>query len=263
MTPMKLGVIIPAAGASSRFGGRDKLNEDLGGRPLLHRTVELFVNHDAADVIIVAGPAPENGFDEFKLRHGDKLALLGVTLCPGGRDHRWQTVKNALAHVPPDCTHIAVHDAARPCASRQLIDRVVEAARKHDAVIPAIDVPDTLKRVSAAAAVDQDIDPLDALLGASPTTSKVRTVEATVSRENVVAVQTPQIFQADLLRRAYEQDDLSSTDDAGLVERLGAPVVVVEGEATNLKVTRPADIRVVMAILGLKPTRERAAHKKF
>lgn len=260
---MKLGVIIPAAGASTRFGGRDKLNEDLGGRPLLHRTVELFVNHDAPSFIIVAGPAEENGYAEFKLRHGDKLALLGVALCPGGQDHRWQTVQRALEHVPSDCTHIAVHDAARPCASRQLIDRVVEAARKHDAVIPAIDVADTIKRVSAAAKVEQDIDPLDALLGVAPSTSKVRTVEETIPRENVVAVQTPQVFEADLLRRAYAQDNLSSTDDAGLVERLGEKVVVVEGEATNIKVTRPGDVKLVMAILGLKPAKERAAHKKF
>lgn len=261
---MRLGVIIPAAGASRRFGGRDKLNEDLGGRPLLHRTVEIFVNHDAPAHILVAGPAEENGFGEFKMRHGDKLALLGVSLCPGGKTHRWETVKAALAHLPNDCTHVAVHDAARPCASRQLIDRVVAAAAKHDAVIPAIDVPDTLKRVSAETKDDRDIDPLDALLGAGgKSNTNVRTVVETVSRENLVAVQTPQVFTADLLRRAYEQADLSSTDDAGLVERLGETVAVVEGEPTNIKVTTPGDIRIVMAILGLKPAKERAAHKRF
>lgn len=259
---MKLGVIIPAAGASRRFGGRDKLNEDLGGRPLLHRTVEIFVNHDVPSHILVAGPAEENGFGEFKMRHGDKLALLGVALCPGGATHRWETVKAALAHLPADCTHIAVHDAARPCASRQLIDRVLQAAQKHDAVVPAIDVPDTLKRVSPEAQVDRDLDPLDALLGAGGAV-KVRTILETVPREHLVAAQTPQVFKADLLRRAYDQADLTSTDDAGLVERLGETVVAVKGEATNLKVTTPGDIRIVMAILGLKPQKERATHKRF
>jgi len=259
---MKLGVIIPAAGASRRFGGRDKLNEDLGGRPLLHRTVEIFVNHDVPAHILVAGPAEENGFGEFKMRHGDKLALLGVTMCPGGATHRWETVKAALADLPADCTHIAVHDAARPCASRQLIDRVLQAAQKHDAVVPAIDVPDTLKRVSPEAQVDRDLDPLDALLGAGSAV-KVRTILETVPREHLVAVQTPQVFRAELLRRAYDQADLTSTDDAGLVERLGESVVAVEGEATNLKVTTPGDIRIVMAILGLKPQKERATHKRF
>lgn len=261
---MKLGVIIPAAGASRRFGNRDKLNEDLGGRPLLHRTVEIFVNHDAPAHIVVAGPSDENGYDEFKLRHGDKLALLGVNLCPGGTTHRWETVKAALDHLPDDCTHVAVHDAARPCASRQLLDRVFAAAAKNDAVIAAIDVSDTLKRVSAETKEDRDIDPLDALLGAGgKSNTNVRTVEETVPRENLVAVQTPQVFKAGLLRRAYEQADLSSTDDAGLVERLGETVAVVEGEPTNIKVTTPGDIRIVMAILGLKPQKERAAHKRF
>lgn len=261
---MKLAVIIPAAGASARFGGKDKLSEDLGGRPLLHRTVELFVNHDRPAQIIVAGPADGPRFDEFKLRHGDRLALLGVTLCAGGADHRWETVHAALEHVDPDCTHIAVHDAARPAATPRLLDRVFDAALAHDAVIPGIDVSDTLKRVGAEAVASGAHDPLDALLaGPGGSSSDAREVVETVPRENVVAVQTPQVFAADLLRRAYAQADLSSTDDAGLVERLGARVVVVPGDATNIKVTRPEDVRLVMAIMGLKPAAGRATHKKF
>ncbi len=261
---MKLAVIIPAAGASARFGGKDKLSEDLGGRPLLHRTVELFVNHDRPSSIIVAGPPDGPRFDEFKLRHGDRLALLGVTLCPGGAAHRWQTVHAALTHVAPDCTHIAVHDAARPAATPRLLDRVFDAALAHDAVIPGVPVSDTLKRVGAETIASGAHDPLDALL-ASPgaAASDAHEVLETIPRDNLYAVQTPQVFAADLLLRAYAQDNLTSTDDAGLVERLGQRVVVVPGEATNIKVTRPDDVRLVMAIMGLKPAAGRATHKKF
>lgn len=260
---MKLAVILPAGGASTRFGGQDKLNADLGGRPLLHRTVELFVNHELPSFIIVAGPADADRLAEFRRRHGDKLAILGVKICAGGAEHRWQTVKAALDEVPGDCTHVAVHDAARVCASPELLNRIFEAARSHPAVIPAMDVPDTLKRVLAEAARDERLDPLDAIFGEGSGATKVRRVIETISREQLVAAQTPQVFEIGLLRRAYAQPDLSSTDDAGLVERLGEPVMVVEGEPTNLKVTRPADLRLAMAILGLKPSQGRPAHKKF
>ena len=261
---MKLAVIIPAAGASSRFGGKDKLSEDLGGRPLLHRTVELFVNHDRPAFILVAGPHDDTRFEEFRLRHGDRLALLGVSLCRGGAEHRWQTVAAALAHTPDDCTHISVHDAARPCASPRLLDRLFDAAAAHPAVIPVTDVADTLKRVGEEPVDTGAHDPLDALLGEpGKRSTDARAVVETIPRDNLVAVQTPQVFAADLLRRAYAQADLASTDDAGLVERLGEPVVAVPGEITNLKITRPADLRLAMAILGLRAPRERATHKRF
>jgi 2-C-methyl-D-erythritol 4-phosphate cytidylyltransferase len=159
---MNLAVIIPAAGFSTRYAealkaetatdlARSKLDEDLGGRPVLQRTVELFANHDAVQTIIVAGPnadaAPE-AWSEFKNRYADKLGLLGVKLCQGGRTHRYETVKAALALVPDDATHIAVHDAARPCTPPELLDRLFDASQKYPAVIPGVDVPDTLKRTT-------------------------------------------------------------------------------------------------------------------
>lgn len=266
---MKLAVIIPAAGSSSRYSQeqenpRSKLDEDLGGRPVLHRTVELFTNIDAVAFIVVAGPADAAAMAQFKLRHADKLGLLGVQLCAGGATHRYETVRNALAMVPADCTHIAVHDAARPCTPPELIDRLLEAAAKHAAVIPAIDVPDTLKRAAKDEVVDNDIDPLDAILGgAGKVNVRLRRVEATVDRAGLVAVQTPQVFHADLLRRAYAQKDLSSTDDAQLVERLGEPVIVVQGDPRNLKITRPADLTLARAILGVKGPEGRPVHKRF
>lgn len=269
---MKFAVIIPAAGASSRYsaagGLRSKVDEDLGGRPVLQRTVELFSNRDDVALIIVPGPLAE--WDEFTLRHGDKLGLLGVRLCKGGETHRWQSVKNALNIVleanaaGAGITHVAIHDAARPGASEQLIDRCFRAAEKHPAVIPAIDVPDTIKRASPVAKVDKDIDPLDAILGdAGKSNSTARTVEATIPRDSLVLVQTPQVFEITLLQRAYAQADLTSTDDAGLIEQLGEPVTIVEGEHRNLKITRPADLQLIRQILGLRGPADRESHKRF
>lgn len=274
---MKLAVIIPAAGSSRRYSegdplggdaGRSKLDEDLGGRPVLHRTVELFTKIPEVSLIVVAGPATDEAYSQFKLRHADKLGLLGVRLCRGGQTHRYETVRNALKEVPNDgsITHVAVHDAARPCASEHLIERLVRAVSEggHAAVIPGLDVPDTLKRVSATRVEAKAIDPLAAILGgAGKTDTAVRTVEATVDRSHLVAVQTPQVFELGLLRRAYAQADLSSTDDAQLVERLGEPVAVIDGEATNIKITRPADLAIARQILGVRGPAGREAHKKF
>jgi 2-C-methyl-D-erythritol 4-phosphate cytidylyltransferase len=265
---MNLTVIIAAAGASRRYAealefDRSKLDEDLGGRPVLHRTVEMFTNHDAVSTVIVAGPADTQAFEQFKLRHADKLAILGVRLVKGGADHRWQTVRAALDAVPEDATHIAVHDAARPCTPPELLDRLFDAAQKHPAVIPACAVHDTLKRVAETDA-QADEDPLDRILGgAGKPRGKQRTVVATIERAGLVAVQTPQVFEAALLRRAYQQNDLASTDDAQLVERLGQPVVVVEGDNRNIKITLPSDLPLARAVLGLKGPEGRAAHKRF
>ena len=111
MSAFSIGVIIPAAGESRRFGG-DKLGQDLGGRALLLRTVELFTKREEVRAIVVAAP-PER-FDEFRERYGAPLSFHGVRIVEGGRTERWETVRNALAAVPGECSHIAVHDAARP-----------------------------------------------------------------------------------------------------------------------------------------------------
>jgi 2-C-methyl-D-erythritol 4-phosphate cytidylyltransferase len=268
-----IAVVIPAAGSSSRFNAgnadavlapRNKLDEDLGGRPVLQRTVELFNTRPEVCAVIVAGPAEDEAFATFELRHGDKLALLGATLCRGGTADRWESVRNALEHAPGDATHIAVHDAARPVTPAGLIDRVFDLAKTHGAVIPAIDCPDTVKRVDPEPVADTPTDAAAAILGlGDDAPSDLRRVEETLDRAHLVLVQTPQVFEKGLLIRAYEQDDLSSTDDAGLVERLGEPVITTPGDPANIKITRPADVPVARALAGFKPPAERASHKKF
>lgn len=261
---MRVCVIIPAAGSSRRYG-MDKLGQDLGGRALLLRTVELFTKRDEVRSIVVA--APPDDLDGFRDRFGAQLGFHGVRIVPGGRAERWETVRNALDAVPEDTTHVAVHDAARPGASDELIGRVFEAAKVHPAVIPGLPVADTLKRVNEQAVRAEAEDAVaDLILGESleAATSKGRFVEATIDRSNLVAVQTPQVFEIGLLRRAYAQPDLSgATDDAGLVERLGERVLVVDGELRNLKITVPADLSLMRTMLGMKAPDARPVHKRF
>jgi 2-C-methyl-D-erythritol 4-phosphate cytidylyltransferase len=240
-------VIIPAAGRGERFGG-EKVSQEIGGRPMLLRTVEIFTRRPEVSSVIVA--APPDGMDAFASRFGAQLGFHGVKVVPGGRVERWETVSLALEHVPEGATHVAVHDAARPCTSDELVSRVFDAARIAPAVIPGEPVRATLKRVSAgqvAAAADDAI--ADAILGdAGRDAAQGRMVEETISRERVVAVQTPQVFELSLLRRAYAQPDLAGvTDDAMLVERLGEPVLVVDGEVRNIKVTTKEDLLIARA----------------
>ena len=269
-SPIRLAVIVAAGGSSRRYnasttdGGaeRSKLDLELGGRPVLQRTVELFSAVACVTKIIVAGPADAAAMREFKEKYSDKLGLMGVTICAGGAEHRYQTVQNALALVPESCTHVAVHDAARPCCPAGLIERLLEAAEQFDAVIPGVPVPDTLKRVSATDVPNAKADPLAAIFGAAsgPT---FKGVSETIDRAGVWAVQTPQIFTRELLLRAYAQANLASTDDAQLVERLGERVVIVRGDVRNIKITDEADLHLARAILNVKARAERPSHLKF
>lgn len=274
-------IVLPAAGAASRYleagAVRHKLDEDLGGKPVLQRTVEAFTKFDSDDVrigaIVVAGPHDEADFAEFRERHGDRLSLLGASLVRGGKTHRWETVRAALAAVPSECTHIAVHDAARPCIGYDVMHRVFRACVKFGAAIPGIAAPDTLKRTRVDATLQGDEgeeDKAAAILGLAPKREPARVVLETVTRDGVYAVQTPQCFERGVLVKAYAQVDAMNaaelagiTDDAGLVERLGHAVVVVEGDARNVKITRPADLEIARAIMGFRAPEGRATHKKF
>lgn len=259
MSEFSVCVIIPAAGKGQRFGG-DKIGQEIGGRPMLLRTVEIFARRPEVAGVIVG--APPDDMEGFLSRYGAQLGFHGVRVVPGGRLERWETVSLALAHVPAEATHVAVHDAARPCASDELISRVFDAARVAKAVIPGEPVRATLKRVGTETVAAAEDDALaDAILGgAGREAAQGRLVEATIPRERIVAVQTPQVFDAELLRRAYAQKDLSGvTDDASLVERLGEPVLVVDGEARNIKVTTRDDLQLARLLVSAQgPTARRS-----
>lgn len=264
---MRIAVILPAAGTSTRFNGGaagpSKIEAQIAGKAVFLRSLERFTGRsDVGQVLLAVNP---DRIDEFTFRWGDKLRFLGVDIVQGGTVERWHTVAKALEHVRDDCTHVAVHDAARPMASEQLIDRVFAAGERMAAVIPGLPVASTLKRVVD---VEQDTDghdPLDAILGsADKPVEKVKRVAQTVDRSDLVEVQTPQLFEVGLLRKAYQQladgtlDGQGITDDASLVEAMGEPVYVVEGESLNIKLTRPEDAELAAAVLEKRDASEAA-----
>ncbi len=213
--------MVLAAGAGRRFGPQPKQYELLDGERVLDRS--LATARAAADHVIVVLAAGEETEGESLVASG--AADEAVT----GGSERADSVRAALAVVDDDAAVVVVHDAARPLASAALHQAVVAAVHAGaDAAIPGVAVNDTIKRVGHAAGL---------LL-----------VEDTLDRSELVAVQTPQAFRPDVLRRAHATRG-TATDDAGLVEAVGGRVVVVEGEATNIKITGPHDLAVAAVLL--------------
>jgi 2-C-methyl-D-erythritol 4-phosphate cytidylyltransferase len=260
---MNIGVIIPAAGSSSRYGSRDKLAEDLGGRPLLLRTVEFFTKRE--DVKEIAVVAPKNTFDQFQDRFGPALSFHGVTIVKGGST-RWQSVANALQSIENSVDRIAIHDAARPALFNSLFERVLLASKDFPAVAPALRIQGTIKRTGSEPTTIGDEDAIaDSILGTgSQVTVDAYKVLETVDRSALWELQTPQVFEPSLLRKAYQQEDVQDcTDDAQVVEKLGESVHLIEGDSRNIKVTTPSDYKLVRSILGVRGEPERPAHKRF
>jgi 2-C-methyl-D-erythritol 4-phosphate cytidylyltransferase len=210
---MTVAVVVPAAGRGERLGpGAPKALRTLAGRTLLAHAVERLRQARRVDLVAVAVPAGEQD------RVAHDLSVLAVA---GGSD-RQQSVAAALAALPADVDIVLVHDAARPLVPPALVDAVVEAVLSGaPAVVPGLPVTDTIKRVDAGGNVIE-----------------------TPPRDSLRAIQTPQGFRRDLLERAHRLagSDLAVTDDAGLVERLGEPVLVIPGHEDAFKVTRPADL---------------------
>ncbi|MEM8876223.1 MAG: 2-C-methyl-D-erythritol 4-phosphate cytidylyltransferase [Planctomycetota bacterium] len=237
---MNICLIVPAAGASTRYrsagGTTDKLAALIGDRSVLGHALARVADGLHVSSVIVAGPHDAAERRRFLQSHAAAVQHIGATVCPGGPRDRWQSVRHAIGCVPAEATHIAVHDGARPLPPADMLDRLRIAAETHRAVVPAIAASDTLRRAG----------PEDG--------SGVRIATAELSRENVVLVQTPQLFEANLLRRAYEQPDPVSTDDAGLVARLGEPIAIVAGDLRNLKITRPEDLTLAKALAIAEPS---------
>jgi len=262
----RFAVILPAAGSGKRFQSRSTMARDdqpqgptkveieIAGKPLFMHTLEPLLRRSNVGSILLAVP-PER-LSHFQFVYQDQLNLMGVTLVPGGKKERWETIANALEQVDDSHTHVAVHDAARGLATRALWDRMLVEAEKYDAVIPAMPCSNTLKRVIEVERQSEPRDAIDAILGGPEVVkTKERCVGETVDRSELVEVQTPQVFALPLLRQAYQQiadgkvDTGKVTDDAGLVEALGQRVHLAEGQATNFKLTHPDDREVFEALL--------------
>jgi len=236
----KYSAILPAAGSSSRFGGKEKKPfAKLAGRAVWLHAAELFINRDdVCQTLLVIAPEDR---ELVERKFGANLAFLNIQLVDGGAE-RFESVANALAKLHDDAEFVAVHDAARPCLDGEHIDKVFAAAASSGAAIVATPVSDTLKRVSDAGVIDE-----------------------TVPRAGIWKAETPQVFRRDWLEEAYakrEQAGSDITDDAQLVEAVGHPVAVVDVGALNVKITRKQDMRLAEAVLKSRPEKpvQRAAH---
>jgi 2-C-methyl-D-erythritol 4-phosphate cytidylyltransferase len=207
---LEAGVVVVAAGEGHRFGG-PKAFVDLEGASLLERAAALFVSFRDRVAVLRREDLP-------------RARLPGWKLVAGGARRR-DSVANGVAALDPRTEVVLLHDVARPLASAALVERVLAAVALHPAVVPAVPIPDTVKRVSG------------------------ETVVETLDRASLVAVQTPQAFRVDLLRRALGRDDGDATDEATLVERLREPVFTVAGDPLNLKVTTPRELELLRAFL--------------
>ena len=219
----KCGAVILAAGSASRMDGIDKVMAPLGGEPMIARTVRTFQECDAVSEIVIVTR--------------EDLILPITNLCKGcdkvkavvsGGKSRQESVGKGLNALGKDVKLAAVHDGARPLITWQLIDCCIRAANTYGAAAPAIPVKDTIKTVEGGIVVN------------TPERAKLR------------AVQTPQVFDIDLLKgallKAY-QDGAEVTDDCSAVERLGMKIKIVEGDEKNLKVTTPMDLKIAQMLL--------------
>jgi len=227
----RFAVILPAAGKSERFRDKEKkVFANLDGRAVWLRSAELFVTRDdVCQCIIVI--APED-VETFKRRYGANLAFMNIQIVEGGKQ-RLDSVANALAKVKEDDEFVAIHDAARPCLTREMIDGVFAKAAKEGAALLAVPIGDTIKR-------SQGVD----------------IVKETVARDNLWLAQTPQVFRREWLLAAYAGRGKlgpNLTDDSQLVEAAGHPAHLVLGSTTNIKMTTKEDLFLAEAILKSRP----------
>ena len=217
--------LIAAAGSSTRYGGENKLLQPLDGIPVLVRTLLAIDSAQGIDEIISAAREDELLHDAelckaFGIRKPVKVIVGGAT--------RTESVLRAALEASPEAEFFAVQDGARPLVTPALIDEVIAAAWTHLAAAPAIPVRDTIKVAHNAL------------------------VERTPDRSTLFAVQTPQVFSADLLKAALQSaltDGAAITDDCSAVERIGKEVYLTEGSEENLKITTPLDLVIAEAIL--------------
>jgi 2-C-methyl-D-erythritol 4-phosphate cytidylyltransferase len=217
-------LILAAAGKSLRFS-RNGLSDPtvkktfthLGGKPIWLRSVEKLINRDdVIQVIVVVAPEDIDWFRKYYITEINRMLLLVVA----GGENRVDSIRNGLIAVSPKVDYVAVHDAARPCVSKQEIAAVFAEAKKRGAALLAAPIVGTIKKVVEGQ------------------------VEMTIPREYLWEAQTPQVFRRDLILEAYQQriKDIP-TDDAQLVERLGFPVYIVPADHRgNIKITTHSDL---------------------
>ena len=217
------GAVIVAAGSASRMGGIDKVMAPLKGEPMIAHTVRAFQDCDAiSEIVVVTRPDLIQPIADLT-RDMEKVKAVVA-----GGASRQESVHLGLNALSENVELAAIQDGARPLVTWQLIDRVVRAANSYGGAVPVIPVKDTIKVTDSA------------LVVSTPDRSRLR------------AVQTPQVFDFDLLRAAVKkvrQENLEVTDDCSAVEALGFRVKTVEGDERNLKVTTPFDLKIAEMLM--------------
>jgi 2-C-methyl-D-erythritol 4-phosphate cytidylyltransferase len=220
-----LSAIIVAAGDSRRMGF-DKLFAAIAGKPVIAHTIRAFERASSVDGIIVV--AREDRHDEIKTMVRDENFKKVKSIIPGGK-RRQDSVRAGLDHLESVMRYVAVHDAARPLVTPQQIDRVFEQCRIHGAAALAEPINDTLKRADADLLVTDSVD-----------------------RQELYAMQTPQIFERQLIAEAYRAvytKNASVTDEVSAVERLGRKVALVLNDDFNFKITYPRHLPLAEFVL--------------
>lgn len=217
----RVAAIIPAAGSGVRLGADvPKAFLALGGLSLLTRSA--LAMSTVADILIIAAPA--DSLDEASAQLAQVDAEIHIV---AGGEHRQESVANALRMVPEDVSIVLVHDAARPLVPIEVTQNVVAAIRSGaKAVIPVLPLVDTIKRVNNQGVAIETVD-----------------------RNQLRRVQTPQGFDRATLDLAYENPEVVATDDAGLMDALGIPVLTVAGDERSLKITTMADVKHALSLL--------------
>jgi 2-C-methyl-D-erythritol 4-phosphate cytidylyltransferase len=214
--------IVLAAGESRRLGGdTPKTYLPIAGRPLVLRTLDRMFSAASVDGVILVVAADRIEWCESMLRSDPALKNRSWLLQTGGAT-RQESARRGLERVTSDTEIVIIHDGARPFVSAGLIDRSVEAAAENRAVVVGLPVRDTIKAVS-----------------------RDHWIQTTPERSALWEIQTPQVFQRELILSAHERaarEGAQVTDDATVVERIGTPVYVLEGERTNFKITIPEDV---------------------
>lgn len=224
-------MIICAAGASRRFGGdRKKPFVDVAGRPAFLRSIDFFAEREDVSQVLLAIAKEDE--ELVSVKWGAALGFSGVKLCFGGAE-RFETVANALKKVSDDSELIAVHDAVRCCLMDKWLDDLFKTAGQTGAAILACPIVGTIKKVADGKIIE------------------------TVDRTGLYEAQTPQVFDAKLLKDAYARldtfDKSALTDDAQLSEAMGHAVSIVETDPSNIKITRKNDVPIAEAIIKSRP----------
>ncbi|MFH0799483.1 MAG: 2-C-methyl-D-erythritol 4-phosphate cytidylyltransferase [Pseudomonadota bacterium] len=225
---MKIAAIIAAAGIGRRMGGGlPKQYLEIGGRPIICHTLDRFREAKGiGEVIVVVEPGREAAFREEILKAGGYPSTWRAT---AGGKLRQESVANGLALVPSDCDVVLVHDGVRPFVTAEHIERAALVAARDGACIIASPIRETVKRVGADGMIQETVD-----------------------REHLWGAQTPQGFLTSILKDAVAaalRDGFVGTDEASLVERMGAKVTAIDGDARNIKITTPSDLAMAEGIL--------------